>query len=339
MPSCFLNKINDFDIKPLMYFGTSYKRAAAVTMSMALLACFFIVGHVFVMCTCKSTAPYTAGLLLSLIFMSALFGGCYWFDITSTQGVIVSLVNKSGVPWTAHYETPDGKRQWGYDLSDWGPYYEACQEFANNTNKFATCAGPLFVEKSEKWVSLVYFFVYVGLCATSLIFFCNKRPAVTLRIFLSVSFVLSVWGLPVYASTLKTRMPSRMGIDHCVDASHFKMLLIFSWLTAFAALALWLLVLTRSTVVIGISAAVYIAFDCAVVAYWYMLQKQQGGCEYPFHVSEFRTLLNLGTPQFVVMALLALMLLGLIGTFCCEISRTWILILIHPDGTTEVIRY
>ena len=336
MPTVLLLRVDVFDIKPMMYFGTSYKRAEAVTMSMALVTLFVLGFHIYTMFVDRSRATYTAGVLLSFVAMSALFVGCYFFDIVRTQDAFVKLVNQSSCPWTAHFETPDGERQWGYELADWGPIYEACKEFANNTEKFGSCAGPLFVEKSEKWGNMMLMtFLYFGLCLISLVYFYNRRPSATLKIFLCLSFVLATFGLPIYASTLKTRMPSRMGIDHCVNKRAFTFVLIFSWLTAFAALAFMLLILVQQACFIVIAAILYVGFNCTVVAFWFILQQNHPSCEYPFHQSEFNTMLWLAVPQYFVTLCLCLMIVGMIGSLCCSGDPRWVLVVFYPDGHTE----
>ena len=95
MPTVLLLRVDVFDIKPMMYFGTSYKRAEAVTMSMALVTLFILGFHIYTMFVDRSRATYTAGVLLSFVAMSALFVGCYFFDIVRTQSAFVKLVNQS----------------------------------------------------------------------------------------------------------------------------------------------------------------------------------------------------------------------------------------------------
>ena len=172
--------------------------------------------------------------------------------------------------------------------------------------------------------------------AVSLLFFYTKCIRLTIVYFVSITIILSMWALPVYATAIKTRMPSKMGVENCFDPYNYKMLLIFGWLTAFCALAVLAFSICRVLVLAVIPAVLYVAFNLAVVVYWWKLRRDVPRCTFPFWWHESYTLDKLAMPQFAVAAFLAIMVVWAICALCDDGGGGYILVIFHPDGSVTM---
>ena len=330
MPSYFLHTMGDFGIKPLLYYGTDFRRAAAASMSVSLIAIILIGIHVMVACNSRLAASYSAGVILPFVVMSFMFGGLYYRDIVATQNIVIN----GSMPLVKHYKTPDGKREWGYNLTDWGTFYKECPQ-ANPEY----CIRSTFKLKAKEWQKKArkILWIYIGMSAASLLFFYTEKKRLAAVYFVSVTIVLSMWALPVYASAVKTRMPSRMGMENCLDQGHFKMLLIFAWLTAFAAVAVLAFSICQVLILAIIPAVLAVAFCVTVVVFWFKLRHSATRCLYPAWYTEVDILEKLAYPQFAVCLCLAFLAAYAIFASCNDYSEAgFILVIFHADGSITV---
>ena len=319
VPSYILNSLDDFGIKPMTYYGLDYKRAGTVTMCMALLASFFIIGHTVLMWLGPGITPLTAGYVLLICFMSILFNNMYLMDIKSTQRSIQTLYNETGEVPLEIGIIGYGGDSWLYRRQDWGRYFEPCQDLPEN--KLHSCIGNAFYSTSNEFIrkSRLLNLCQIGFSCCFILYLVNPRPLKTIGVFLGMVIFMSLWVLPIYMSALKTRSPSKIGLEKCTDGWYATLVLAFAWCTVAAMLAISIFGAFDRVTGAVVASLAFVLFNILVVVYMVKLLKDRGSrsCG-PFHEREMEILPMVAIPQYIITGIVALAVLAMICMCLCS---------------------
>lgn len=314
VPAFICLERDDFDLKPVEFYGCHWTRAWGASLGVALLASVVVILHIILFCLDDDLAGWTAGLAMFISFFAFLFNINYWLASRDTLRDMKWRMMDGTIDWEVRVPPIRGNtKEFQYDLVDWGKWFSDCNGTTNLTVE--ACITERFTDKYEQYdtTGSAIFFYSCGATLVFLFFFINPDPLVSLAVVLLLAVITSLFGLPVYAATLWNRNLSRLFIDNLGIDSLFEQVLAFSWTTSLLLLLGWILIFLLEsgwcTIPLFLAACLEIANVVTIV--------KISGHDLGYFASEWKTLTLTAIPHYILFAIVVLLIIAGFCYLCC----------------------
>ena len=239
MPSWMWTKYKDFNVEPVNYYGCNFKRAAAVTLSIALLAIVSIIVYYIVLFIDMNIGAYAGGVAVFMSLFTFMFAVCYANSMRRTLGTMESLIDGGSMEWTVTLSYKE--RLYEYDYRDWGHWYEDCATkfgqdpseeppLGNISFEITKCMSRQFSAKAAKYASDIKLIIYLSIAIWAFVFFfVNGQPLMTLAVLVLLALVSALLAFPIYCTALYNRNLQRIIIESSGLAKTYKGVMGLSW--------------------------------------------------------------------------------------------------------------